>query len=350
MRRNAKTFFCMGMTLVSAISFSSFAYSSTQLNIRDNEADAGDVIVLPEGAELDVAVNENGITLTLPNIDLRLRCLGEPTAEGYCLLEAGTTGGGGGSGGNVQDSDGDGVPDSNDLCFTTPAGSFVNSNGCSNDQLGGGSGSGGGSGGGSQPVDGDNDGEPDNTDNCPSVANASQADADNDGTGDACDSTPNGSGGGGGTQPNTSTYCSNAQASNVSCSANQNIDTWYVGSGEIDLSVPRNKILSVPFTTRASSTDSITLVYTTDIGPLQTSQYAWRTWVSQYPGGDPLNSNTCYTAGSQARTNMTITQKAGDPGCKIATSKATWYINYVVSGAAGYYPGTYKFDIQKSSN
>ena len=82
-------------------------------DIRDNEGDSGDVIVLPEGAELDVAVNENGITLTLPNVDLRMRCLGEPTAEGYCLLEAGTTGGGG-SGGTILDSDGDGVPDADE--------------------------------------------------------------------------------------------------------------------------------------------------------------------------------------------------------------------------------------------
>ena len=47
---------------------------------------------------------------------------------------------------------------------------------------------------------------------------------------------------------------------------------------------------------------------------------------------------------------MTITQNAGKPGCKIATSKATWYLNYVVNGAAGYYQSNYKFDLQKAAN
>ena len=344
MRGNANNFLWTWPALVAAVLISSLSHSSTQLIIRDNEGDAGDVIVLPEGAELDVAVNESGITLTFPNVDLRMRCLGEPTEEGYCLLEAGATGGGSGVG--YSDTDGDGVPDDIDLCFSTPSGSFVNSNGCPDT---GGSNP-------TPPTDSDNDGQPDGSDNCPNTANASQTDSDGDGVGDACDSTPNGSGGesgggsgGGSSTPSTSAYCSNAQASNVSCSTNRNLDNWYQGTGDVRYTIASGFILSLPFTTRASSSDTATLVYTTDTGPLPTSQYAWRSWLSQYPAGDLYDADNCYVAGSQARMNMTITQKSGVTGCKIPATKATWYVNYVVSGAAGYYGSSYKFDIQRAS-
>jgi len=47
-----------------------------------------------------------------------------------------------GGGGDLTDSDGDGVPDVNDQCANTPSGEFVNSDGCSDSQLGGGPGDG----------------------------------------------------------------------------------------------------------------------------------------------------------------------------------------------------------------
>ncbi|MHC5002388.1 MAG: thrombospondin type 3 repeat-containing protein [Planctomycetota bacterium] len=61
-------------------------------------------------------------------------------------------------GGGGEDSDGDGVPDSEDVCP-----------------------------GGDDTVDGDGDGVPDFCDNCPDVPNGDQADGDGDGTGDACE-------------------------------------------------------------------------------------------------------------------------------------------------------------------
>jgi len=68
------------------------------------------------------------------------------------------------------DQDGDGVPDSSDLCPDTPAGEPVNADGCSASQL-----------------DSDGDGVSDAVDNCPLIANPGQEDKDGNGVGDACE-------------------------------------------------------------------------------------------------------------------------------------------------------------------
>lgn len=69
-----------------------------------------------------------------------------------------------------EDSDGDGVINSADLCPDTPAGETVDSNGCSASQK-----------------DSDGDGVKDHVDNCLSVSNTDQKDYDGDGYGDVCD-------------------------------------------------------------------------------------------------------------------------------------------------------------------
>ena len=299
-----------------------------------NDAD-GDTIVLPEGAELDLAVSDAGITLTLPGVDVRVLCLGDPTEEGYCLLEADSGGGGGGGGPQpIVDTDGDGVPDDNDNCAGTPSGSFVNSSGCSESQLGGGGGGGGG------PVDSDGDGVPDTQDNCPNTANADQADNDNDGQGNVCDSTPNGPD----DPPPTGGYCSNPQQSNVDCSANTNFDTWYESDGERTLTINVGRRLSIPFTARASTSDEAKFTYATDAATLPSGQ-TWYGYVSALPGGTSL-SQDCVAAGPEARTTFTITQNQSSSNCKIPTSGGVFYLNYFVSGNQS---TRYRFNVSRSA-
>jgi subtilisin family serine protease len=81
----------------------------------------------------------------------------------------------------LDDSDGDGVPDTVDTCPTIPDPDQADADG---DGLGDAC----------DPTphgpDGDGDGIPDHADNCPSVPNRDQSDRDGDGLGDACDPTP----------------------------------------------------------------------------------------------------------------------------------------------------------------
>ena len=165
------------------------------------------------------------------------------------------------------------------------------------------------------------------------------------------DANDGGGNDGGDPPPSTSGYCTNEQSSRVSCLPSRNMDTWHLTTGENEKTIPSGKILSLPFTTRTSSTDEVVLVYTTDIGPLLSTQYSWRTWISQFPGGDIWNGSentNCYTAGSQARAKMTVTQdqNAGSL-CQLPENKATFYINYAVRGAAGYYAPDYKFGVAR---
>ena len=195
------------------------AHAASLLTIKGSSTDAGDTIEFPDGALLDIAVGPESITLTLPEVDIRVQCLGSPTEAGYCLLEAGSGSGGGApsdsdsdgvhdgidscnntpansivtsSGCPASDSDSDGVYDEDDNCSNTPANSFVNSSGCSSDQLGGGGNDGGGDGGGDDG--GGNDG-------------AANDRGGNDGGGN-----DGGGNDGGDPPPSTSGYCTNSQS------------------------------------------------------------------------------------------------------------------------------------------
>ena len=328
----------------------SYGHAASTLTIKGSSSDPGDIIEFPEGAKLDVAVGAESITLTMPDIDLRVQCLGTPTEDGYCLLEAGSGSGGGApsdsdgdgvydgidscgntpnnsivssNGCSPSDSDGDGIYNQDDNCASTPSGSFVNASGCSSAQLGGGS---------NPDPDRDGDGTPDGQDECPDDASNTCNDPDPDDP-----------------APSTSDYCSNPQRTNVTCSRSNNFDTWYATSGENQKTIPSGKVLSIPFTTRDSTSDGIKLVYTTDNGPLLAQQYAWRSWVSQYPGGSTYgDQSACFEGGSQARTSMSITQDPTVSGaCKLPATKGTYYLNYRVWGNAGYYPRNYAFDVAK---
>jgi hypothetical protein len=82
------------------------------------------------------------------------------------------TDGGEGGGGSGDDQDGDGYADSNDNCPSVPNRDQIDSN---DDGVG-------------DACDDDGDGVRNGQDNCPDTPNPDQVDSDNDGEGDACDS------------------------------------------------------------------------------------------------------------------------------------------------------------------
>ena len=87
------------------------------LTIKGSNSDSGDTIQIPDSAQVNLQVADEGITIVMPDLNLRLRCLGEVTDDGYCYVAAGGAGGGTGV---LNDFDGDRVPDDWDQCQNTP--------------------------------------------------------------------------------------------------------------------------------------------------------------------------------------------------------------------------------------
>jgi len=318
---------------LAAIASAELAVAGQQLTIKGSSSDDGDVIVFDDDTNIALSVSDAGIVVTLPDVDVRVRCLGVPTAEGYCLISANEPGAGTISG---TDSDGDGVPDDTpDSCPNTPANSYVNSSGCTASQAD--------DGGGVIVADADGDGVADSSDNCPSTANTSQADNDGDGVGNACDSTPNG--------PATSngTYCADsAVPTRTVCSSNRNFDNYWESLGEREYTIGVGEILVIPFTARASTVDSATFAYSTDMTNL--FNYSWKSWVSRVPAGS-IVSMDCYKSGSEARGNFTITQRPSEPdSCNLGTAGGVYYLNYSVTGESNtYYTSRYPFNVRRTS-
>ena len=131
MSRSLKTIFYTALSLITcgALAAGSVSAANKTLTIKGSNADTGDTIQIPDTAEVSVQVADEGITITMPNLDLRLRCLGDVTADGYCYVAAGGAGGGGSD--NPDDLDFDRVPDVWDQCPNTPAGApYTDKRGC----------------------------------------------------------------------------------------------------------------------------------------------------------------------------------------------------------------------------
>lgn len=316
--------------LITSISAAQYVLADQSLTIKGSSSSVGDVIVFDDDTNIALTVNEGGIVVTLPDVDVRVRCLGTPTAEGYCLISANEPGAGSGGG---ADTDGDGVPDdAPDSCPSTPANSYVNSSGCTEAQAGGG--------GTVTPSDVDGDGVADTADNCINTANASQADNDGDGVGNACDGTPDGDTTGGG----SGAYCANSSnPTRTECASSRNLDDYWKTRGEQRFVINTGKILVLPFTARASAEDSSRLFYSTDMSNLQ--PYRWESWVSTTPGGSRI-SDLCYKGGNEARGNFTISQKPTETDvCNLGTGGGVYYLNYRVASSTAYYGAKYPFDV-----
>ena len=131
MSRSLKSILYTALSLITwgAMAAGSVSAANKTLTIKGSNADTGDTIQIPDTAEVRVQVAGEGITITMPDLDLRLRCLGDVTADGYCYVAAGGTGGGGSD--NPDDLDFDRVPDVWDQCPNTPAGApYTDKRGC----------------------------------------------------------------------------------------------------------------------------------------------------------------------------------------------------------------------------
>lgn len=337
------------------------AVSQTKtITLKGNNTDPGDVIEVDANAEVDITVNADGIVLTMPGIDLRTKCLGDITADGYCFIAAA------GLPANTTDLDMDGVPDINDVCPSTAFGALTDRQGCSvaqQDDDGDGIPNGNdvcdntpaneiglidASGCGPSESDGDNDGVDNATDQCPntpagqSVNNVgcalSELDSDSDGVSDAVDQCANTAAGAtvdanGCSEDqlgNTASYCVGTPG-DVSCSQLVTFDPFVANVGERSYQIPANSTLAFPFTLPASTTN-VGLLQLTTADDLPYG-YSMRVWYSTTPGGTPLPGAGCNTFGD-ARGNRYWSQDTSQTGgviapyCQLGTAERVLYANF----------------------
>ena len=93
---NTRSYLFFWLLSALALLASGAATAATKtLTIKGSNADSGDTIQIPDTAQVNVRVTDQGITIVMPDLDLRLQCLGDATAEGYCYVavEGSTSGG-----------------------------------------------------------------------------------------------------------------------------------------------------------------------------------------------------------------------------------------------------------------
>ena len=355
------------------------AQNTKTLTIKGSNTDSGDTIEIPSSAEVSVVVGESGIVLTMPQLDVRLRCLGEATANGYCYIAADS------GGGALVDGDGDNVPDSWDSCPNTPASATViNTSGCAD-------------------VDGDgyyeneddcpNQGGSVDGSGCPTVAGSTYTVTASAGTGGSI--SPSGTvtvnsgatqsftisassgyqiGNIGGSCPSgslvgstyttgavtsdcsvianfnsisTGSYCANVPAAldgTVICNPNAsgsfgnpggNLDNWSQYNGAIpDAQIPARKIVSYPFTANAAGKSGY-VEFITSAGRARDNQ-TFKAWFSEVPGGAELDTaggcsvivvepNPARLSWQQNSSNTTLYQ------CGLGAAERTLYMNVEVA-------------------
>lgn len=344
------------------------------LRIKGAAAESGDVIVLPDSASIQVSTTSEGVELTLPQLDVRLRCLGNATSDGYCYIAAGAAAGSG------VDTDGDGVPDEweNAACTATLANALTNSEGCADTD-----GDGYFTDVDACPTAGGNVG----SDGCPVDSGANYIVDASAGTGGTINPVGqqtvesgssisftltansgydlNGVTGSCGGQLSGNVFTTNAVTANctvvanfvvestgsvgacqgvpgglvgqISCSNNTTLNNWELATANYPaISIPANKILSLPFTTGTDSTASGNLKINTLQYP--STGYQFRAWFSTVPGGDRLGGQGyCEFAGARGLHTFSWTQGDANFTCKVGAAGETLHFNMVVecSGAVG---------------
>ena len=325
---------------MTAVFCSSTLNAAKTLTINSPGNNDSETLVLPDDAQLDIDVTSNGIILTIPNVNLKVKCLGLASAPNTCTLSAG--------GGTLsQDDDGDGVPNNNDRCDNTGTTELVDNTGCSNNQK-----------------DDDQDGVPNGADNCANTpvgatvgaqgCTDTQADPDSDGDGvldsvDQCDNDPGPASNNGCPNPppggvDTSLYCNGANTSVVVCSKTNNLDDIYASQATVKRTVPRGKVLALPFTILDKSSETavygaLRMISDMPSYAFQVGRPQVKKWYSETPGGSPISAGgSCLKFSQQADGAFYWAQGPDQYACVLGSKSTTGvrYFNIAVACDTSY--------------
>ena len=164
-------------------------------------------------------------------------------------------------------------------------------------------------------VDSDGDGVNDNVDQCANTPAGTQVDS----NGCPIQVVSNGD------------YCSGSYTG-VQCDPALNQDDWWAYSGDQTLYTSAEGPLSLPFTTRTSSSDGGMVSVTTYEGAFIDGE-SFRMWISETPGGVPLPvSDECSNYMAQARGGMYWTQNPrysnNSRFCYLSNTARVLYLNF----------------------
>ena len=344
--------------LLVCVPATSFA-AEQQLTIKGRSDDVGTTLTFDDASSLSIESTSTGLILTLPNIDVRIRCLGTVTDQDYCYLGA--------SGGSRVDIDNDGVIDDWDRCIPSSIGAYTNNQGCE---------------------DKDGDGVPDNIDKCPNEnantdtgclatyvvtpsagangsVSPSMPQTVKEGTRVQFSLVPEagyqvaavtGSCGGALAADNsryttlgvtkdcdvsvtfelliddvTADYCKNAASlvsNRISCERDVNLDVWWQHEASYkSITIPPRRILSLPFSTRDSEEDKGQVQITANMPTLDSSLWSWHGWISEVPGGSAI-SQYCESFADKAQAEIAWTQ---------IPNQAAWQVCYLGNEAGAYH-------------
>ena len=128
-------------------------------------------------------------------------------------------------------------------------------------------------------------------------------------------------------------YCDGAPA-HVACSPDVHLDDWWEIEAAQRFDTVAGKVLSLPFTIRASGVDGGNVTTTTVEGAF-TDDTNFRIWFSTDPGGSPLNvASRCDNYFKQARLTVPWTQNPelenNDRYCFLGEGPRVLYVNVEV--------------------
>lgn len=367
---------CFWIMTAILVTVTSAAAATKTLTIKGSNVDSGDTIEIPDTAEVNLVVGDQGITITMPDLDLRLRCLGDVTQDGYCYVAAGGSNVGPGT---PDDLDFDRVPDIWDQCPNTPAGApYTDKRGCAD-------------------IDSDTYFTPE--DECPTegtlpvdsvgcpITSTSFTVTASAGTGGSINPSGQRSVEDGGTLSftvvpaagysfntitgtcpkgvlsgtnyrtgaivqnctvvatfaanSTSGYCSGAP-SDVVCDPTADgrvnpggtMDSWKDGTwGFENTPIPARKIVAFPFLANGGATNAEGFMeFSNNMPDLASSDYSWKGWFSASPGGAVLNDNNNYCRRYSPNPNpqeMRWTQSSNPNrfACDLGSAERVLYFN-----------------------
>ena len=316
---NRLQFFLQWSAVLLLLASAATAQSKTITLQGSGDAGNSETISLEADANVGVTVNETGIVVTLP-VNVRVKCYGDETDEGYCLLAVGD--GTGNTGGNnlVGLTPSFGSPSSQTSGFTVQITNYDSAYTWSQETSRG-------------SVTRNSDGLLTVTGLSAGQSATVTVTTTRSGYSEASSTVT-----GQASSAGNPSYCSGAPA-NVICDRSTNLDDMYGPQEGYEIAISPTRIVSMPFTLQdvgSNANQVISLETFTDQAVLA-EPFKIRAWFSTTPGGYEYSAQ-CDGYSNIARFTFKVVQFNSSRSCSLPASGGVFYANFAVTcqfGATG---------------